>query len=287
MRTLRLSLVGAAMLALLSGLGGTALAQDEPSGATASEVVWELLIPSEALPHDFVKLVVEDWTLAPGADTTDSAASVLKNEALRGRGLVVENGQLLITPATDAMLWRVAEGDPQASAAGETVTLAVGDAIFLPAGPVDEADSETPIGIANPGTEAVTARSFHTHQSRGSFYGYPQGLTLGDWDMADSFEPAAKEALNGVDVLFRLSRITGEPGAPMPTTDPVAMYFVEAGALELTSSGPGGESVFEWPTGKNGLMVRLEGLENTLRVAGDADATALEFAAIPQPTPVE
>ena len=61
------------MLVLLGGTVGSALAQDEPTdaGPTSSEVLWELRIPSQALPDDFVKLVVEDWTLAPGIDTTD------------------------------------------------------------------------------------------------------------------------------------------------------------------------------------------------------------------------
>ena len=57
-----------------------------------SNVVWELAIPGEALPDDFVKLVMEDWTLDPGIDTSGQFASVLGNEALRGRGLVIESG---------------------------------------------------------------------------------------------------------------------------------------------------------------------------------------------------
>ena len=92
------------------------------------------------------------------------------------------------------------------SLAGEPVTLAVGDAIFLPAIPIDEVDDEAPIVFANPGSEAVTARSFHTHQEDGTFYGYLPGLTLGDWDMAGPFDPATIEAMAGTDVLFRLSR---------------------------------------------------------------------------------
>ena len=109
------------------------MAQDDASAQAEamSDVVWELLIPSEAVPDDFVKLVVEDWTLEPGIDTSGEFASVLGNEALRGRGLVIESGDVAITPATEAMLWRGAQGDPTSSPAGEPVRLGSGDAIYL------------------------------------------------------------------------------------------------------------------------------------------------------------
>ena len=291
MRTLRLSLAVMVTLALLGMPVGTALAQgDEAAEAEVfTEVVWELPIPASALPDDFVKLVMEDWTLAPGTDTSDTRASVLGNEANRGRGLIIESGELVITPATDALLWRGSTGDAETSPAGEPVTLAVDDAIFLPAVPIDEVDDEAPIVFANPGSEAVTARSFHTHQEDGTFYGYLPGLTLGEWDMAGPFDPATIEAMAGADVLFRLSRIIGEPGAELPTIAPpgFGLYFVESGDLEQVSVGPDREFVFEWPTGRNAVLSVTEGVEKTVRVAGDEAGTLLEFAAIPQPSSSE
>ena len=291
MRTLRLSLVATVSLVLLGAPIGTTFAQGDQAGEAeaSTEVVWELSIPGWALPHDFVKLVLEDWTLAPGTDTSDSGASVLGNEAYRGRGLIVESGELVITPATDVLFWRGATGDPETGPAGEPVTLAVGDAIFLPAIPIDEVDDEAQIIFANPRSEAVTARSFHTHQKDGTFYGYLPGVTLGDWDMAGGFDPATIEAMAGTDVLFRLSRITGEPGATLPTIAPpgFGMYFVESGDVEEVSAGTDWEDVYDWPTGKNGLLPAWEGIDNTVRVAGDQPATLLEFAAIPQGSPSE
>ena len=137
MRTLRMSMVAALTLALLGSPVGTALAQGDQAGEAdvSAEVVWELSIPGSALPDDFVKLVMEDWSLAPGTDTSDARASVLGNEANRGRGLIVESGELVIAPATDALLWRDATGDAETSPAGEPMTLGVGDAMFLPAIP--------------------------------------------------------------------------------------------------------------------------------------------------------
>lgn len=288
MRTLRLSLVGTAILVLLGGAGGTALAQDDASGETEamSEVVWELAIPNEALPDDFVKLVMEDWTLDPGIDTSGELTSVLGNEALRGRGLVIESGEVDVIPATEAMLWPGAKGDPETVPAGEMVRLGVGDAIYLPAIPDADVDNEVPMAFVNPGTEPATARSFHLHQNGGSFYGYLPGIALGPWDMAGGFDATTREAIDGVDIVLRLTRMTGAPGALMPAAAAPAfgLYYVEDGHIERVASGPGGEFVFDWPAGTNGLLSRTEEVEASLRVAGDGEATLFEFAAIPQGT---
>ena len=288
MRTLRLPLTGTVILVLLGGLGGAVLAQDEVSGETEAmpDVVWELTIPSEAIPDDFVKLIMEDWTLDPGIDTSGESASVLGNEALRGRGLVIESGEVEITPATEAMLWRGAEGDPAFSAAGEPVRLGAGDAIYLPAIADADVDKAAPMAFVNPGTEPATARSFHLHQNGGSFYGYLPGITLGPWDMAGGFDATTQEAMHGVDILLRLTRMTGAPGAAMPAAAAPAfgLYFVEDGHVEQVTRGPGGEFVYDWPAGQNGLLPRAEGVEASLRVTGDGEATLFEFAAIPQGT---
>jgi hypothetical protein len=288
MRTLRLSLVATVILTLLGGTGGIALGQVDGSSETEamSDVVWELAIPSEAIPDDFVKLVMEDWTLDPGIDTGGESVSVLGNEALRGRGLVIESGEVEITPATEAMVWRGTQGDPELSVAGEPVRLGIGDAIYLPAIPDADVDKEAPMAFVNPGSEPATARSFHLHQNGGSFYGYLPGITLGPWDMAGGFDTTTREAMNGVDILLRLTRMTGAPGASMPAVAAPAfgLYFVEDGHVEQVTSGPGGEWVYDWPAGQNGLLPRAEGVEASLRVTGDGEATLFEFAAIPQGT---
>lgn len=291
MRTLRLSLAGMVIMVLLGGAGGTALAQDDVSGETEamSEVVWELAIPNEALPDDFVKLVMEDWTLDPGIDTSGEFASVLGNEALRGRGLVIESGEVDVTPATEAMLWPGAKGDPETVLAGEMVRLGVGDAIYLPAIPDADVDKEAPMAFVNPGTEPATARSFHLHQNGGSFYGYLPGIALGPWDMAGGFDATTLEAINRADVVLRLTRMTGAPGALLPAAAAPAfgLYYVEDGHVVRVTSGPGGEFVFDWPAGENGLLSRTEEVDASLRVVGDSDATLFEFAAIPKPEPTE
>ena len=290
MRTLRLSLVGAVILALLGGLGGTVIAQTEGEDASegvAQETLFELLIPSEALPEDFLRLIVEQWTLAAGSDSSDGLANSASNKAFRGRAIVVDSGELLIEPVVDALVWRSDGTEAETVLAGEAVTVAAGDAIFLPAIPDAEVDAEAMLRLANPGSEDATALSFHTRQASGTFTGYPPGLTLGDWDMG--FAPQSMEPFDDVDVLFRLTRITGGPGAPIPLPDApaIALYYVEEGDLELTTSGPRGEFVFEWPAGRNGNLTRNEGIEETLDIMGDAPASVLELAAIPQPSTAE
>ena len=282
MRTFRLSLAGTVIVALLGGTGSTILAQDDGPGAT-SKVVWELAIPAEAVPSDFVKLVMEDWTIDPGIDTSGEFASVLGNEALRSRGLVVESGEVEVTPASEAMVWRGTEGDPGSSPAGETVSLGVGDAIYLPAIPQDEVESKAPMAFANPGSEPATGRSFHLHQSEGSFYGYLPGIALGPWDMAGGFDASTREAMNGVDIVLRLTRTTGAPGALLPAVEPPAfgLYYVQDGHVEQLTSGPGGEFTFDWPAGRNALLTRNDKTEASLQVVGESEATLLEFAAIP------
>jgi hypothetical protein len=289
MRTLRLSLSGTIIVALLSGLGGAAVAQDETGASEATrETRLELTIPAAALPTDFVSLVVENWTLAPGTDTTTGSSGVLGNEALRGRGLVVESGGLLVTPATEALLWRDLTGEPEMTPAGEALTLAVGEAIFLPAIPDAEVDAEASVGIANPGSEEATAWSFHTHQAGGTFSGYPSGLTLGPWDISAAFDPEAVAAFDGVDAVFRLSRIEGGPGASITLMDPPAfnVYYVESGELTLLTQGPGGEFTSKWSQGWDGpLPWPPEELEQSLAVTSDGPAKVHELAIIPQPLP--
>ena len=273
-------------MALLGGLSGAVVAQGEEAGDSdvVSETVFELLIPSEAMPEDFVRLRVEDWTLAAGTDAFDSFPTNARNEAMRGRAIVVDSGEFVIEPVVDALVWRGAGDEPVIAPAGEVVTVTLGEAIFLPAIPDAEVDPEASLRTANPGSEDATARSFHAHQAGGTFSGFPSGLTLGDWDMAVNLQ--AMEPFDDVDVLFRLTRISGGPGAPIPTAEApaVGLYYVEEGDVEQVASGPGGESVLDWPAGKNGFLPRTEGVEQPLYVVGDADASVLELAAIPQPS---
>jgi hypothetical protein len=162
------------------------------------------------------------------------------------------------------------------------VTLAVGEAIFLPAIPDEAVDGDGPLVVANPGAEPVSARSFHTHQLGGSFLGYLPDVTLGPWDMAADFGQAVKGVLQDADITLRLSRISAEPGASIPAAEPMAMYYVEDGTLQQITSGAGGDVAYDWPMGTNGHAMASEGVERSMRVVGDEPATVLELSAVPQ-----
>jgi len=287
MRTVRLVLAGMVMLALLSGLSGGIVAQDEPTGPAevGSETLFELTIPSSALPDRFTKLIVEDLKLAADTDGSDhDRRTTQANESMRGRAFLVESGEFLFEPTTDALLWREAGTEPQVAPADQAVTVLPGEAIFLPAVPDSEVDADAYLRVANRGSEDATARSFHTHQVGAPFGGFPLGATVGDWKESGG-DPLTMVPFDGVDVLFRLTRRSGGPGVALPLADPpaVAIYYVESGVLELTTRGPHGELTEQWPAREDldFFLPLFEGVEQSLVVVGGDAATVLELVAIP------
>lgn len=287
MRTLRAVLVGTTVVVLLGGLGSGGIAQTEQTdaGPASTETLFELTVPSEALPDDIMSFKVGDLTVVAGADASDGDDSASQaNESMRARGLLVKRGELIVEPTSDTLVWRVAGGRPEVATDGEAVTLTAGEAIFLPAIPQAETDTEKYLRIANPGSEEALVLSFHAHSGDQHFGGYPQGVsrasvhTTAGYPRGISFE--------GVDVLFRLMRLTGEPGAavPLPSGPALAIFIVESGILKETTIDSDGEATDRtWGVGIGHVMPIVEGRERSLVVAGDDAASALELVAIPLP----
>jgi len=261
--------------------GGSVPGAAPGDAEVASETLFELTIPSAALPDDFAYFVVEDLTLAADTVSIDDYRTSQANESMRGRAFLVESGEFLFEPTADALLWQGSGTEPKVAPAGEAVTVRPGEAIFLPAMSDTEVDGENYLRIANLGSEDATARSFHTCDLT-PFGGLASGLSIGDWNEGGHFGHL-KEPFAGVDVLFRLTRWSGGPGAAFPMVDPPALahYFVESGTLEWTASGPGGESTKEWQTGRDFFPPLLAEVEQTLAVMGDDTASVLELVAIP------
>jgi hypothetical protein len=261
--------------------GGSVPGAAPGDAEVTNETLFELTIPSAALPDDFAYFVVEDLTLAADTVSIDDYRTSQANESMRGRAFLVESGEFLFEPTTDALLWPGSGQAPQVAPAGEAVTVRPGEAIFLPAMADTEVDGENYLRIANPGSEDATARSFHTCDLT-PFGGLASGLSIGDWDEGGYFGHL-KEPFAGVDVLFRLTRWSGGPGAALPLVDPpaVAHYFVESGTLERTVSRPGGEFTDEWRTGKDFFPPLFGEVEQTLAVMGDDTASVLVLVAIP------
>ena len=154
--------------------GALALAQNASPVPAQDEVLYEITVPPEAIPDSLGKIVVDEWTVAPGTDVSIP----YDNEGILGRGMYLESGGLTVTPAYDALLWTgeaVRGGSPVIAPAAEGVALAAGDVLLLPAVPRDQLDPAAEVGIANPGTSDAQVFAFHMHWWE-SFPGWPEGI---------------------------------------------------------------------------------------------------------------
>jgi len=291
MRTVRLSLVGATILAMLGGLGSAVLAQEAEAPDATSELLFELAVPRSALPDDLTALEAGGWTLEAGIDVSGEPQASQANESMRNRAIMVTSGTFLIEPTTEALLWRTPGATPEVTPAGAAVTLGPGAAIYLSSVSADEIDPERYLRVANPGTEDATGFTFHAHEgSMGSpSGGFPTGLRWGTW-------PGRLTAvLNDLDwttadeAIFRLTRHGGDPGVAIesPAAPATRVYFVESGAVQQVKSRPDGESTALWGAGTHGKLMSGEDVEQTLTVVGGAAASFLELVAIPRSTTSE
>jgi len=277
----------AAVLFALVGTGLLISMADGPAsvpGAPAAEsspsdgVLFELTIPPDALGDHLSKVGVERWIVASGADAVIKAA----NEAYRGRGIVVDEGEFDVTPFAEALLWRAADGPGAARSiapAGELTTLTAGDAIFLPVIPEEELDPRDVLRISIPGDGDATAWSFHTHQSVGSFLGYPEGLTIGAWDASFSSPDMVAPLMDG-GAVFRLTRSTVDPRTSLDIADApeLAIYHVERGELEYVL----GAFSEGWPAGRRGGVVwPIASTEQTLTATADEPTRFLRLDVMP------
>ena len=127
----RMWAAGAAVMVGLALSGALALAQDASPAGSQGEVLYEITVPPEAIPDSLGKIVVDEWTVAPGTDVSIP----YDNEGILGRGMYLESGGLTVTPAYDALLWtgEIAQsGSPVIAPAGEGVALAAGDVCCYP-----------------------------------------------------------------------------------------------------------------------------------------------------------
>jgi hypothetical protein len=283
MRTLRLSIVGTVILMLFGGLSGAVMAQSDETGSTegiTSEVLFEVVVPVEALPDQLSKMNTLILTVQPGVEATIG----IDNEAMRGRALYLDSGALVIEPMADALVWRSDEthgGSPTTVEAAEPTQLAPGDLIFLPAVPFEELHPDAVVGITNPGTEPAVMMGFHTHAAGGDFPGWPQGVSA--QGVAEHADPASMGLVMADETTFRLSRITAEIGTSVPIAEDALFSMIDVmdGEIERTFSGPGGESVRDWPAGSGGIVKLAPDVSIDLMSVGDAPAEVLEVAVIP------
>jgi hypothetical protein len=278
----RLWAAGAAMFVCLALGGLPALAQDaSPApGVIQRDVLFDVTVPVDVMPDELTKINLERQTIAPGMAGIIDAG----NEAIRGRVLMVDAGELVITPMADAWVWQADDstgGTGTVAAAGEPVALATGDILLIPAIPPDELDPAGVVGIANPGDVETVILGFHMHQSGGAFPGWPTGMSgVGSPTVSTA---AAMDAVSAGDTAFRMTRLTAQPGATITPPDDAlfTFYRVEEGTLEQTTTGPGGTFTGRLVPGLGATMEVLPDVERSLTVIGDKPAVLLELAVTP------
>ena len=283
MRTLRLSLVGTVILLLLSGLSVAAVAQTEGSATTdalTSEVLFEVTIPAEAVPERLTKMNTLILTVDPGVEASIGSA----NEAMRGRALYLDEGELIIEPMADALVWRgdeVLGGSPETVTAATPTELAAGDLIFLPAIADAALDPAAAVRVQNPGTVPAVTLGFHTHAAGGGFLGWPDGFTGAG--TAEYANPDAMELVMDGEATFRLSRMIAESGTAVPVSEDAVFSMVEVldGEVEHTVTGAGGDNVMTWQAGRGGVVSSTPETTIDLAAVGDTPAVVMEVAVIP------
>jgi hypothetical protein len=283
MRRLRISLVGTVIFALLGGLSVAAVAQTEESAtadAPTAEVLFEVTLPAEAVPERITKMNTLILTVDPGVEASISSA----NEAMRGRALYLDEGELIIEPMADALVWRgdeVLGGSPETVTAATPTELAAGDLIFLPAIPDAALDPDAVVRVQNPGTVPAVTLGFHTHAAGGGFSGWPDGVT--GVGMAEHADPDAMELVMDGEATFRLSRVTAESGTAVPVSDDALFSLLEVldGEVERTLTGAGGDDVRTWPAGQGGVVFRDPDVTIDLVALSDTPAVVMEVAVVP------
>ena len=117
----------------LAGVPAALLAPEAPaSGVASEEILLEIALPAEAIPHgNRVSGSMTHFSLAPGTETTWAGAAA---GCCPGFRLVyVLEGTFALRPASPARVFRAGTSlAPEVTAAGQDVTLQVGDAVMLP-----------------------------------------------------------------------------------------------------------------------------------------------------------
>jgi ribose transport system substrate-binding protein len=262
-------------------MAGEEVAAQTPSPMTTeqatTEVLFDITLPAEVLPDQLTKTNTLMLTVAPGTDVSIG----IDNEAIRGRALYLDTGELVIEPMADALLWRGADamaGRPETAPAGEPVELAPGDVIFLPAIEADDLVPGAVVRIVNPGPEDAVTMGFHTHAAGGGFPGWPDGVT--GVGMAEYANPYAMALVMDGDATFRLSRMTAESGTAVPVSDDAMFSMVEVlvGEVERTLTGAGGDNVRTWQAGQGGVVYRAPEVTTALVAVSDTPAVVMEVA---------
>jgi hypothetical protein len=255
---------------IATGSGNVAAPSDPPeSGDLARETLFGLTIPHEMLPDRLEHVRVGRYVWAAGADSLIDPT----DPSWQGRAILVESGELLVTPAIDGLMWHGGGGPAEIAPALEADSLSTGEAIYLPPMGASTTGKTGMLRIANPGSEDATALTLQMGPSI-PMSGLPAGLTTDAWHTRLVWTEAM-DSIGGHDALIRASRISAGPGSSMsmPEGAVVAFYHVEEGEAGYLV----GDSPLPWARGHG--IVSLP--DEAVVVTGAGPAILLELTVGP------
>ena len=274
-RWLAFALMASVLLLPTLASAQEATPSDQPAGR---QVLYEMNLSPADMPKKLAKIGFDRVTIAPGFDVTFDKYA----EGIRGRGSYVESGELLVYPLAPSPVWR--GNDEIGTAAvifqpGEEIRLTPGDSMLIPAMLTTEFGPDEGIRMANPGTVDAVHVGFHLHQAGGTFFS-PPGYSYTHGQEYYGVDGLAQVSAD--DTVFRLTRITAEPGTILPLTDGTVVTFYQINAGELTYTKTGASTSDQlWEAGRSGKVEQDPAFTHEVRVTGDSQVEVLELAVIP------
>ena len=250
----KMPLASLVVLMSLAVGGQLATAQEASSeGEPTSDPTYEVFLPPEVMSDRLERVNTGGLTVEPGVRAIVGADV----EAIRGRLLYVESGQIELTPMVDSPVWQdgVTQGGATGTApAGEAAVLDTGELIFLPVIAPTDVDPDATIGIANPGSEPAVLRGFHGHSGGGNDV-WPEGVAINE-GFVEARDVDLMDTLMADGAVFRSTFVTAPAGASVPLDDSALFTMVDVyeGKVKRTATGPDGVAPPFWNSIKGGYL---------------------------------
>lgn len=264
-------------------LPAQASAQEATPAPTSLErqTLVEMTISPDQMPEELAKLGFDRHTVMPGVVAEFDQA----DEGIRGRTMYLESGTLVVEPLVPSPVWRNGSpigSDPELAQPGEKVRLEVGDSMYLPAMREDEFGPDDRIRISNPGTEPAVQIGVHLHENPGTF-SPPSGYSYSNGAVAAL--SAELEQVTAGDTMFRLSRMTADPGAILPFPEGAVTVFYQVDAGELSNAIKGSSDRPQRVPAGMATVANSMALNQEISVTSEEPAQIVELAVFPSALP--
>jgi len=225
MRTLRLSLVGAAILMMLGGVAAGVMAESEVDEGVTVEVLSDVgVVPLDAFPEDADHVAYARLSVQPGLSGEVGSGQPQEYSSLE----YVDEGASIATSAERSRIWR-ADGTIEDIPAGVASSAGAGDTLLSYDGAAAMAFENGPdeyvsffVGAGNSRNKAEPQVDHPGAEWRLLDYIFPEPPTVAEWFSAP--------------IAVTYERITWEPGAQLvlgPDEVPmVSFIWLESGELK-------------------------------------------------------